>query len=748
MAGNREAYEKYMTSGHDAAWDQNWPVAIRAYTLAVQEMVEDAEAHLHLGLAFLKADKLNDALRTLERAQQLAPEDPAAAEQAAEVLERMGRNKEASQKYAQVAESYLGLRDIDKSIFSWERATALTPGLTSVHAKLAQAYERINDRKRSLRQYLILAYWFQRNHDSERAAKAVERALKLDPRNSFALNSLNALRSGGELVMPPDDENSPGTLKHSEKRLDSDFDFEDAESARRLEGDPRGPLGEAINQALNLLAAYVLETGMLDETGADALQAMELQRQDARTEAIAAYQRAVVRLQHPALKMSLGGLLLQADRAEESLKHLEVALNLPELSTGALHALGMASAKLGRQKQAARYLVQALHAIDTKRNGATESETKGVYEGLLNALNEANDELLSAINQRLLRTLAGKEWPQRVGELRVHLDEMLRTAGAGGVRDFLGSGGGDELADTVSRIDRYIREGRLLLAMDEAHQAVEDAPYYLPVHVRMAEIMVREGRLRQAINKYYTVAQSYIVRNDFDRAVSILNEVLEMAPLDTNIRSTLINILETQGRNADALAHYIQLGKNYKQLGNIEGAREALVMAHQLAKRFSTDLDQQVSIKHQIADIDITRLDVRRAQRTYEEILQIAPTDERAQRQLIDILFSQTNSTEAIKRLDALLGMYAKNRQVTPILKTLEELSKHYPEEIGLRSRLAGIYRQMNRTADAIVQLDALGELQMKAGMTHEAAITIKQLLRLGPQNSEQYVQLLRQIEP
>ena len=62
MAGNREAYEKYMTSGHDAAWDQNWPVAIRAYTLAVQEMVEDAEAHLHLGLAFLKADKLNDCL--------------------------------------------------------------------------------------------------------------------------------------------------------------------------------------------------------------------------------------------------------------------------------------------------------------------------------------------------------------------------------------------------------------------------------------------------------------------------------------------------------------------------------------------------------------------------------------------------------------------------------------------------------------------------------------------------------------
>lgn len=746
MAGNRDAYEKYMTAGHDAAWDQNWPAAIRAYSQAVQEFEDDAEAQLHLGLSYLRADRLNDALRTLERAQQLAPDDPAAAEQAAEALERMGRNREASQKYAQVAEAYLALRDIDKAIFSWERATSLTPGMTSLHAKLAQAYERINDRKLALRQYLILAYWFRRNGDGDRAMKAVERALKLDPRNSFALNSLNALRSGGELVMPPDEDGGHTALRQNERRLDEDFAFDVGEGQRKQEGDPRGPLGEAINAGLNLLAAYVLETGMLDETGADALQGMELQRQDARAEAIQAYERAVVHLQHPALQMCLGGLLLQNERADEAVKHLEVAMNLPELNIGAQHALGLAYATLGRQKLAARYLVQTLHAIDTRRNGVSESEARSVYDGMLSALNEANDELLSAINQRLLRTLTGREWPQRVSELRVHLDEMLRTAGAGGIRDFLGSGGGDELADTVSRIDRYIREGRLLLAMDEAHQAVEDAPYYLPVHVRMAEIMVREGRLRQAINKYYTVAQSYIVRNDYDRAISILNEVLEMAPLDTSIRSTLINILESQARHVEALTHYIQLGKNYKQLGNVDGAREALVMAQALSKRFG-DEEQLVSIKHQIADIDMTRLDVHRAQRAYEEILQIAPEDERAQRALVDIMFGNNNPSEAIRRLDLLLGMYAKNRQVTPIVKTLEELVRHFPDEIGLRSRLAGIYRQMNRAQDAITQLAALSELQENAGMVQEAAVTLKQLIRLGPDNAQEYMARLRRLE-
>lgn len=747
MAGNRDAYTAYMNAGHDAAWDQNWEAAIDHYGRAVKEFEDDADAQLHLGLALLRADRLNDALRVLERAQQLAPDDPSAAENAAEVLERMGRNREAAQKYVQVAEAYLALRDIDKAIFNWERAASLTPGLTSVHAKLAQAYERINDRKRALRQFLILAYYFRRQNDTERAIRAIERALKIDPRSSFALNGLNALRAGGELMLPPDDDAAPHTMRHAQQRLDADFESFDEDEKTFTEGDPRGPIGEAVNQALSMLAAHVLETGMLDATGANALRAMELQQQDARAGAIEAYLSALPGLNHPALKMNLGVLLLQADRPQEAVTHLSEVLNIPQLRIGALHALGMANVRLGKQQHAARFLVQCLQSVETERNRSKREEVERVYRGLVDALEEANDELLVAINQRFLRTLTGKEWPQRVSDLRQHLDEMLRTAGAGGVRDFLGSGGGDELAEAVQRIDRYIREGRLLLAMDEAHQAVEDAPYYLPVHVRMAEIMVREGRLRQAINKYQTVAQSYIVRDDFDRAASILNEVLEMAPLDTSIRTELINLLEQQGRQPEAMPHYLHLGKTYRQLGNIDGAREALTMAHALCKRFTDDTEQLVAIKHQIADIDMTRFDLRRAQRTYEEILEIRPNDERAQRQLIDIHFSQGNSNEGVKRLDELLSQYAREKQVAPIVKTLEELVRLYPDEIALRSRLAGLYRQTGRKAEAITQLDALGELQLKAGMTQEAIVTIKQLVKLGPENANQYLQLLRQLE-
>lgn len=782
MAGNQQAYQTYMSAGHNAAWDQNWESAVKHYSMALREFPEDPEAHNNLGLSLLRAQRLAEALRIYERAVALSPEDPTPLEGVAYALEASGNLREASQRYTQVAELYLQQRDLEKAIQAWELAAQLTPGLIPIHAKLAQAHERTGDKKRALYHYLTLGYHFARTNQVDKGIKAVERALALEAREPRALNMMAALRSGGE-VLPPADDNAPRTASAPQaKRLDEDFGlFDNAVTPQaNLTGDPMGPMGEAMTQSLNLLAAYVLEQGMLDATGADALSAMELQRQDDRDGAVAAYLRAVKALPHPALKMSLGGLLLLQDNPADAVKYLGDALTNPDLSNGAMHALGMAYTKLGKHQQAMRYLIQCLEGVETQRKTGDPAELSLTYNNLLESLHDSTADGLQAINERFLRTLSGEDWPQRVVDLRQHLGEIGVQGGAGGMRDFLGSEGGDELADTIARIDRYIREGRFLLAMDEAHQAVEQAPSYLPAHVRMAEIMVKEGRLRQAINKYYIVARVYLIREEYERAVSVLNEVIEMAPLDTAIRQELISVLEFQGRSEDALTHYIQLGATYKQLGNIEGASESYVVAEGIARRMN-DRSLVLKIKHALADINMVKLDTRRAQRLYEEILELNPEDERAYRQLTEILLNQGNNVEAMKRLDNLLGIYAKNRQVNPIVKTLEDLTLLYGSEIGLRSRLAGIYRQigrlddaaneletlkslypdeievlaiianiyrqMGRPEDAIRHLEHLGEIQLRANLKTDAIATIRQIVKLNPPNVNDYNQLLRQLE-
>src|SRR5207237_3617801 len=86
--------------------------------------------------------------------------------------------------------------------FNWQQATRLTPGMVAIHAKLAQAYERLGQKNKSIREYLVLAQNFQRLGESEKALRAAQRALKLDPKNVTTLNALRAIESGSDMSLP------------------------------------------------------------------------------------------------------------------------------------------------------------------------------------------------------------------------------------------------------------------------------------------------------------------------------------------------------------------------------------------------------------------------------------------------------------------------------------------------------------------------------------------------------------------
>lgn len=750
MPGKNEAYDQAMNAGHNAAWDKEWTTAIAAYGQAVQLFPEDSEAHIHLGLALLEVGRLEDALKVYTRAHQLAPNDAIPLEKSADILEKIGRLKEAAQQYVNVAETYLTQRDLDKAIYNWEKATKLTPGLVAIHAKLAQAHERLGNKPPAIREYQVLAANFQRMGEKDKAHKALQRALKIDPKNVATLNALRALESGSDISVPALEtaKASADSGKAIAKAAPKSQSAGGRASMPIGEADPLGPMGEAMTDALGLLASFVIEGGRLDAAGSDALQAMELQRQGIFDQAINAYSRAEQRLNHPALKMNLGGLLVLQNRNEEAIKHLGEAVGHPQLAAGAYHALGKAYFGTGKQKQASRYLIQSLQTVDIALADPTEDldDLGTLYERLLTLLEGRTNEALTAINTRFVNLLGGKEWKQRIGDTRRQLEDTLRDQGEQGVVDILVASRSDELTDAVARIDRFIRQGLFTLAMDESHRAVEYSPFYLPVHVRMAEVMMREGRVRQAITKYNTIAKTYMVRGENDRAASILSEVLEMAPLDISVRESLIELLESEERWDEALDQYIDLADTYHQLGNFDMSRDIFNSAERLANRVGSSPERIVRIKHRVADIDQMRLDMRKAQKTYEEIIQVAPGDERAHRMLVDIHYRQNNTIEAIKKLDTLLGIYAKSKQPNRITQLLEELVTMYPNDTGLRSRLAAIYRQLKRNEDAIKQLDALGELQLEAGQHQDAITTIRQIVALNPPGLEDYKRLLTQL--
>jgi tetratricopeptide (TPR) repeat protein len=744
MPGDRTTYDQAMSAGAQAAWDQEWDRAIETYGRAVVEFPEDPAAHISLGLALLQAERLGEALQVYTRAHHLAPDDAIPLERAADILERLGRPGEASQNYVSVAEIYLGQRDVGKAISNWESAVRLAPGLLEIHSRLALTYERTGQRKSAIRQYLAIAEIFQGQGDTQRAIQACQRALRLDRNNPQVLNSLQALQAGLDMV-----EVASRPEESKEKRQPS-FGTGPLEEEEKLSAaELKGPIGEAQETALAELATYLLDRDIATkQSGLFAAQGIDLQRAGDLDSAIAAYQHAKqARLKQPALHLNLGSLLVEHGDYTQGIKELKQALNRPNLAAGAHFAIGQAYMALGDQRQAAKHLLSALETVNLGTTFGDEvPEDQSIYDRMLKHATEMDPAQLGVLNHSLVTLMSGPEWRHTVTETRNQLEEVASVDGEAGLLEMLATDGTGRITSIMSRVDQYRRSGLLTLASDEAYYALEIASNYLPAHIRIAEILFSENRIRPAVEKYNMVAETYRVRGEGKKAAQILSNLLKLAPMDTSVRRKLIGWLEEEERWPEALEQYINLANAQYQLTDWGGAREAYAQAERLAQRVGASQRQMVHIMRRIGDIDVQRLELRQALQTYERIKSISPDDERARLTLIDLHYRVGNSADAIAELDDLLRLYAQSNAADKITQVLEEQVTLHPKEIALRSRLARVYQQQRRVKEAVAQLDALGELQLEAGRREDAMTTIQAIIAMNPTDREGYVQLLKQL--
>jgi tetratricopeptide (TPR) repeat protein len=282
--------------------------------------------------------------------------------------------------------------------------------------------------------------------------------------------------------------------------------------------------------------------------------------------------------------------------------------------------------------------------------------------------------------------------------------------------------------------------------MDEAHYAVEISPFYLPVHIRIAELLIAMGDVPQAIAKYNTIVETYLSRNDRQKALQMLDDALKVAPMDITMRVRLLQMLQEDERWEDVLDQRLDLGDTYYQLADLDAARKNYVQAQQLARRINIDNGQLLQIMRRIGDIDVARLNLRQALRIYQQIRDLDPEDENARLTLMDLNYRLNNPIGAIRELDSLLRIYAKEKRIQDIVKVLEEQVTMRSDDIALRRRLASVYRQVGNKPKAVEQLDTLGNLQLDAGLTDDAIETIRQIVQLNPPNVQEYEHLLNNL--
>jgi tetratricopeptide (TPR) repeat protein len=370
-----------------------------------------------------------------------------------------------------------------------------------------------------------------------------------------------------------------------------------------------------------------------------------------------------------------------------------------------------------------------------------------MYDAMQASLNADDPEGLRKIVENTLAFLTGPGWLTNVRRARATVDGDTDLGKVKTIADWLVTGGTEQVVRALDRIEQLAAQGHYLSAMEEAFLALHFAPNYLSLHSRMADILLKTNRTEAAVEKLQVIAATHRVRGENRQAADVYARILEYSPVDLALRTHLIELLAQQDRVDEAVDQYLELVDLYRQMAEIDQARATLEQALNLTQRGTVSRQKQLGILHRMADIDLSRLDWRGALRVYAQVRKLDPNDEKARRESVDLNLRLGQEEQAARELDGYLEFLVQNGRGTEALALLEEMAREHPGKQALHARLAEAYRAAGRTADAIAQYDALGEIQLDAGSVREAARTIQIIISLNPPDVEGYKELLRNLE-
>ena len=450
-------------------------------------------------------------------------------------------------------------------------------------------------------------------------------------------------------------------------------------------------------------------------------------------------------LEHPAAYYDLGYLYKENDRLEKAIKQLNHAVTHSDFSLGARLLLGEIYERMERFDIASTQYLEALRLADSRTVSPKKIDyLSQVYESIIDANQRETDagkqmRLCENIHDLLIQP----DWMDRIRSTREQMSSTNENENPVPIAEMLTEASSSGIIDAMSKIYALANSGYPRSAMEEAYFALEKAPYYLPLHQYMAQLLVDQDEIQPAVEKLLLVARTYAIRGDVAKAIDLYRDIIHISPLELTARESLINELIAQDEVEEAINECIEMAEMYYSLADLEKARESYARALPLTQNSRIDKSLQIKLLKRLSDIDQQNLNWEQALVINERIRRLKLDDEENRRDLIEINLKLGKEQQAISELDDYLSFLFRSQKYNQAIKFLEKLTASNPKNIPFRRRLADLYRKAGRYTDAIEQLDAIGEMLLEADNKTGAIQVIESILKLNPPNREDYQTLL-----
>jgi tetratricopeptide (TPR) repeat protein len=326
-----------------------WPEAVRAFRMAIRESPQQHRPYAGLGEACFSLKQFERALDCYKLAARYSNGDIDYLRKVADLQERLGQLSEASRTYMAMGEIFLRRRQLEDALANWERAVRLDANLMAAHQRLASVFQRQNDVKRAVREYLAIARALQMRGEQPKAIRMALAAQRLDPANDDVKMALDLLRYGESALGGPEEPaferyGTPAepadSISEAVRQMASILEAERESQQRAAPAEASDPLTAALRRAQDDLAEEIFRDeedeeafygsgpAGLSKLERDALigQGMDLQLRGQLDDAITVYGKAIAGgLRLPAAYFTVGVLLMRRGRPAAARRALELA---------------------------------------------------------------------------------------------------------------------------------------------------------------------------------------------------------------------------------------------------------------------------------------------------------------------------------------------------------------------------------------------------------------------------------------
>lgn len=769
MPGRENIFQKAMNEGHSAAWDQEWNKAAAAYRRALEEFPDNPKALNSLGQALYQLNNVDEALQIYTRAVKVSPDDPVPMEKVAQLSERVGDLKTATEAATRAGDLFLKQRDTEKALENWVHVTSLNPEHAIAHSRLAQVHEKLGHAQQAAMEYLAIASILQRAGNAEKTQEMVNKAQSLVPNSPEVKQAQTLLRTGQLLPKPIRAKGGTGPIRMAQvKQLQH---TEPRKAASGLD-----PIAEARQKALTQLAELLFDfsdesspaaqdrkgiSAIMRGTGSLSAQSEHLkiilhlgQAIDAQSKGNDILAAEEFEAAHNAgfisssLYFNLGYLRFKGERYESAQRFLQNAVKHVDYGLASRLMLGQMMVRKNDYRSAATEYLEALKFADAATIDPDQADDiRQQYEPLIESYQQQTDEnALRKVCDNIQGLLMRADWRDQLHKTR---EQMPKQDGgmAAPLADMILQVQSSSVLESMNRINQLARMGSLRSAMDEAYDAVQHAPTYLPLHIIMGDLLVQEGHIPDAITKFSVVAHSYSVRGEVMQATKLLRRIIQISPMDLGARNRLIDQLVARGQVDDAIQEYLELAAIYYRLAELDMARKTYTNALRLIQQGSASRDWNIHILQRMADIDMQRLDWKQALRVFEQIRTLSPEDDSARKQLIELNLRMGQQDRALSELESYITHLESQNKKDLALTFLEDLVRDHDDQPLLKRTLAALLNRMGRMAEAIPILDQLGEVLIQKGDKPGAMDVINQIILMNPPNIQEYRALLAQMQ-